>query len=96
MRAIKKMQGADAMGTGELKYGPIARAINETFYCVDPGRYSEKDWHQVRAKDHNMRKLFKEIQRDLNQQVKTRKQVRLTSCVAMCISVHLICHSTIL
>jgi hypothetical protein len=75
MQHLKKMQEKDTMGTGEFKYGPIAVAMNETFHAVDPLKYSEKDWRQIKAKDNNMRAKFREIVRSLNKEVRARKQV---------------------
>ena len=47
--------------SGEVKYGHIAVAMNETFHAVDPVRYSEEDWHQIKAKDNNMRAKVRDI-----------------------------------
>ena len=81
MQHLKKMQERDTMGSGEVKYGPIAVAMNETFHAVDPVRYSEKDWHQIKAKDNNMRAKFRDIVRGLKKEVRARKQVRGASSV---------------
>jgi hypothetical protein len=72
---LKKMQEKDTMGTGEFKYGPIAVAMNETFHAVDPLKYSEKDWRQIKAKEQQHAREVREIVRSLNKEVIARKQV---------------------
>ncbi|BDA44361.1 hypothetical protein COCOBI_18-1150 [Coccomyxa sp. Obi] len=74
MKHLKKVQEKDTMGSGEVKYGPIAAAMNELYHAVDPVKYREKDWRQIKAKDNNMRAKFKEIVRTMNKEVRARKQ----------------------
>ena len=81
MKHLKKLLQKDIMGTGEVKYGPIAKAMNVDFHAVDPGKYSKNDWQQIKTKDGNMRAKFRDIISDFKKEVRVQKQVRGASSV---------------